>query len=249
MSFRISPVVEGEKAAWYARHYDDVEDDIHTVFEKLDTPFLDARLHRGMLVLDPMMGHGRHAVRYAKRGCVVWGNDLNRHMVRLARKAARDACVKATFSALDATTLRGVPAGHFDAVIVMFSALGTIPTDAARLRALRAFVRVTKPGGMVIVHAHNLLDTLLDPEYITWGWQTLLFPEPGLERGDMVTDYNGLKEMYNHFYRPGELRRAFRKAGIRVTEEHYLSYDPPAFMKGPFKRLRADGFIFVGRKA
>lgn len=242
-----SPVVQGEKAKWYAEHYYLIEDDIIPVFERMDTPLLDKRLKPGMRVFDAMMGRGRHAIRYAKRGCHVWGNDLNPHMVEHAKKSAKYLDAKMRFSALDATKLRGVPSDHFDATIAMFSALGTIPGSANRQKAMREFARVTKPGGLIIVHAHNRLDTFFKPAF--WDWVFKSYLRPGkLETGDMVTSYNELKDMFNHFYSPREFRRSFAAAGIDVMEEQYMDYQGRRFLKGPLRALFADGFIFIGRK-
>jgi ubiquinone/menaquinone biosynthesis C-methylase UbiE len=243
-----SPVVKGKLAQDYAKHYYVIEDDIFTVFEHLDTPFLDKRLKPGMLVLDATMGRGRHAVRYAKRGCTVWGNDLNPHMVAIARKAAKEAGVRMHFLNLDARRLKGVPTGKFDAVISMFSSIGTIPHAKNRQMAVNELARVTRPGGIVIIHAHNRLDTFLKRDWIGWAVKTTFSPDEGLETGDMVTDYNGLENMFNHFYTPAEFRRSFRKAGLAVVEEHYMNYMGRRFIEGPLRKLKADGFIFVGRK-
>ena len=131
-----SPVVKGKLAERYAKYYYIIEDDIFTTFEHLDTPFLDARLKPGMSVFDATMGRGRHAVRYAKRGCKVWGNDLNPHMVAIARKAAKQADVKMHFLNLDARKLEGVPSGRFDVTYSMFSSIGTIPKSKNRDQAI-----------------------------------------------------------------------------------------------------------------
>jgi ubiquinone/menaquinone biosynthesis C-methylase UbiE len=243
-----SPVVRGKRAEWYARHYYVIEDDIIPIFERMDTPLLDKRLKPGMKVLDAMMGRGRHAVRYAKRGCVVTGNDLNPHMVALARKCAKLAGAKLTLLNKDATKLDGIKDNSFDAVIAMFSAVGTIPVAKRRQKAMDEFARTVKPGGMVIVHAHNRLDTLLDLEFYPECLRLNFFPRKGSFKGDMVTDYNNLKNMFNHFYSPGEFRRSFERAGLRVTEEHYMSYKKKRFITGPLRKLRADGFIFIGVK-
>lgn len=240
-----SPAVEKRIAKWYADNYYSVEDEIIPVFERMETPFLDKRIKRGMKVFDAMMGRGRHALRYAQRGCAVWGNDLNPHMVKHARKAAEHLGVKAKLTVLDATNLKSVRSGQFDAVIAMYSALGTIPGKDGRQKAMREFARVCKPGGIVIIHAHNRLDTFLKPGFWDWiveGWIGRHAP------GDMVTSYNGLDDMYNHFYTPHEFRRSFRKAGLQVIEEAYMHYPTRRWLKGPFAKLKADGFIFVGRK-
>jgi ubiquinone/menaquinone biosynthesis C-methylase UbiE len=243
-----SPVVKGTKAKWYAEHYYSVEDDIIPIFEKMDTPLLDRKLKPGMNVFDAMMGRGRHAIRYAKRGCRVWGNDFNPHMVAYAKKSAKYLKANLRLSALDATNLKGVPKNQFDATIAMFSALGTVPKSKNRQKAMNEFSRITKPGGIVIVHAHNRLDTFLKPSWWDWVLRTYLKPERGLETGDMITDYNSLKDMFNHFYSPQEFRKSFKKVGLEVIEEHYMHYGKKRFIKGPFRKFQADGFIFVARK-
>lgn len=249
---KISPAVESHTAAWYAKNYREIEDDIGPVFEKLDTPFLDERLKPGMKVFDGLMGQGRHALRYAKRGCIVHGNDLNPHMVAFATAEAKrlripEKNLKLTVG--DATRLKGVPSDRFDAALAMFSAIGTIPGSANRQKAMDELSRVTKPGGIVIVHAHNRWDTFFSHEFLPWTIRTYTIPVGTLEKGDIIADYNGLEGMFNHFYSPRELRRSMRKAGLEVVEEAYLAYHPPAFLKGVFRKVRADGFLFVGRKA
>jgi ubiquinone/menaquinone biosynthesis C-methylase UbiE len=243
-----SPALKGKTAKWYAENYYSVEDDIIPIFEKLDTPFLDKRLKPGMKVFDAMMGRGRHALRYAKRGCEVWGNDYNPHMVSYARKAAKHLGVKVKLTALDATALKGVHSGQFDAVIAMFSAIGTIPGSKNRQKALDEFARVVKPGGIVIIHAHNRWDTVLKPMFWNWMVRSYLGTDRKMERGDIISDYNSLEGMFNHFYSPREFRASFRKAGLDVVEEAYMDYSSKRFLKGPLRKFKADGFIFVGRK-
>lgn len=246
----ISPAVHPKNAQWYAQHYYAVEDDIIPVFEKLDTPLLDRLLKPGMRVLDAMMGRGRHAVRYAQAGCIVTGNDLNPHMVAFARTTAKAANVpkgRLRLRVGDATRLPDRD-GAYDATIALFSAVGTIPHSRKRQAAISEMARVTKRDGLVVIHAHNRLDGFFSPGFIVWSWRNLIRPDNGLERGDIITDYNGLRRMFNHFYTPGEFHRSFRRAGLRVIEEHYHNYPARKEIRGPFKRWRADGFIYVGKK-
>jgi ubiquinone/menaquinone biosynthesis C-methylase UbiE len=243
-----SPVVKGKLAENYAKNYYTIEDDIFAVFEKLDTPFLDKRLKPGMRVFDATMGRGRHAIRYAKRGCDMWANDLNPHMVGIGRRAAKAANAKIKFSVLDARFLKGVPSGRFDVSYSMFSSIGTIPKKKNRQLAIGSIARVTKPGGLVIIHAHNFLDSFFKPDFIGWAVKSIIRPDKTLESGDMVTDYNGLEDMFNHFYFPWEFRNSMREAGLEVIEEHYMVYSQKRFITGPLRGFKADGFIFVGRR-
>jgi ubiquinone/menaquinone biosynthesis C-methylase UbiE len=243
-----SPVVQGQLAKEYAKNYYEIEDHIHLVFEQMDTPFLDKRIKPSMKVFDAMMGRGRHAIRYAKRGCNVWGNDLNPHMVEIAKRAARTAHAKLKFSVKDATNLKGVPSNSFDVTYAMYSSVGTIPGSRNRQAAINEMARVTKKGGLVIIHAHNFLDCFFSDDFCGWAIKSVVSPGKNLETGDMVTDYNGLRNMFNHYYTPGDFRRSFSKAGVKVIEEHYMSYDQKRFLTGIWKKFQADGFIFVGKK-
>lgn len=252
MTFKFdkSPVVKGDKARWYARNYSKIEDDIEKVFEPMDTPFLDKRITSKMRVLDAMMGQGRHAIRYAKRGSYVWGNDLNVHMVELGMIAAKKAKIPADqmhFSCLDAMNLKNVPK-NFDVTIAMFSAVGTVPKAKNRQRIMNTLSKHTKKGGLVIVHAHNRLDSYVEKDFVLWAINNTIRPDDGLERGDMIADYNGLESMFNHFYLPGEFRKSFKDAGLEVIEEHYMDYKKRKFITGTFRKFKADGFIFVGKK-
>lgn len=248
---RISPAVEKKNAKWYAKNYYFIEDDIANVFELLDTPFLDKRLKKGMRVFDGMMGRGRHALRYAKRGCTVLGNDLNPHMVAIAKKTAKIMAVPRKNLRLmtdDVTNLKSVPSNHFDASIAMFSAIGTIPGKKNRQKAFDELARVTKPGGIVVVHGHNRWDSFFKKDFFPWVVRSYLFPDKGLETGDILSDYNGLEGMFNHFYSPREFRSSFQNAGLVVDEEAYFQYNPPRPLNGVLRKFQADGFIFVGRK-
>ncbi len=245
-----SPVVKGDIARWYAKNYSKIEDDIENVFEPLDTPFLDKKIKPNMKVLDAMMGQGRHAIRYAKRGSFVWGNDFNVHMVEramvLAKKAKLDPD-KMRFSCKDARNLKNVPK-NFDVTIAMFSAVGTVPKSKNRQQIMNTLAKHTKKGGIVIVHAHNRLDSFIEKDFVIWAFKNVISPDDGLERGDMIADYNGLESMFNHFYTPGEFRKSFRLAGLKVVEENYMNYTKKKFISGPLRKFKADGFIFVGKK-
>ncbi len=245
----VSPALEPEVAQWYAEKYYDVEDEVLRVFEPLETPILDRHIANGMRVLDAMMGRGRHALRYAGRGCAVWGNDLNPHMVALVGKAAEAAALSLTLTALDARDLRGIEDGAFDVSFAMYSSLGTIPGSAHRQRAMDEIARVTRQGGLVVIQAHNRLDTFFERDLLAAALRGQFLPREGMERGDILLDYHGLKDMRNHLYTPGELKESFERAGMRVVEEHYMDYANVRMIDGTFRKLQADGFVFVGKKA
>ncbi len=106
----------------------------------------------GKRVLDIGTGKGRLAVATALEGAHVTGLDLSGEMLRDARLAARDAHLSIGFTLGDAELLP-FPDQVFD-IVTCVEALMHFPHPDF---ALRDMVRVTRPGGMVILSVTNWL--------------------------------------------------------------------------------------------
>ena len=103
---------------------------------------------RGMKVLDLGCGDGTTALPAAKRGADVLGVDIARNLVEAGnRRAAQQGLKNVTFREGDATNLQGIADQSFDLVVSIFGAMfAPKPHDVAR-----EMVRVTKPGGRVVM--------------------------------------------------------------------------------------------------
>jgi ubiquinone/menaquinone biosynthesis C-methylase UbiE len=99
-------------------------------------------------VLDLGCGDGTTAVPLARLGADVTGIDISRNLVEAGNKRAAELGLKRLrFQHGDACNLTGVPADSFDLVLTVFGAMfAPKPMDVAR-----EMVRVTKPGGRIVM--------------------------------------------------------------------------------------------------
>jgi SAM-dependent methyltransferase len=104
---------------------------------------------KGMKVLDLGCGDGTTALPAARLGANVLGVDIARNLVEAGNKRAAAAGLtnNIRFQEGDATNLAGLPDKAFGLVVSIFGAMfAPKPFDVAR-----EMVRVTKPGGRIIM--------------------------------------------------------------------------------------------------
>jgi ubiquinone/menaquinone biosynthesis C-methylase UbiE len=102
----------------------------------------------GMKVLDLGCGDGTTAVPAAKLGADVLGVDIASNLVAAGNRRAQEmGLANCRFQEGDATTLQDLPDKSFDLVVSIFGAMfAPKPHDVAR-----AMVRVTRPGGRIVM--------------------------------------------------------------------------------------------------
>jgi len=101
-----------------------------------------------MRVLDLGCGDGTTAIPLARRGVDVVGIDIARNLVAAGKRRATEAGLhRLQFQEGDACNLDGISDDSFDLTLSMFGAMfAPRPFDVAR-----EMVRVTKPGGMIVM--------------------------------------------------------------------------------------------------
>lgn len=102
----------------------------------------------GLNVLDLGCGDGTTAIPAAKRGANVLGVDIARNLVEAGNQRVKDAGIpNCQFQHGDATALVDLRDNRFDRVVSVFGAMfAPKPYDVAK-----EMVRVTKPGGQIIM--------------------------------------------------------------------------------------------------
>lgn len=103
---------------------------------------------KGMKVLDLGCGDGTTALPAARLGAEVTGVDIASTLVQAANKRAQEAgLTNIRFQQGDACDLHGLPDRSFDFVVSIFGAMfAPKPFEVAR-----AMVRVTRPGGRIVM--------------------------------------------------------------------------------------------------
>ncbi len=225
-------------------------------------------LAKGKSVLDVGSGIGKAACGRAKRtGCQVVGIDLSPRMVEWAKQRARSARVtdQVEFRVADAQQLP-FEDGRFDAVITE-SVLSFVPDKP---KALREFMRVTKPGGYIGLNESCWLRIPV-PEVVAAFLSGDLFMGAKLETADYYQDLleaSGLRDIvvttHQMTARGDVLDRAkwFGVRGILINSYHIVTFalSSPANRKAiqqilakqrqmPANLYEYYGYgLFVGRK-
>jgi SAM-dependent methyltransferase len=179
------------------------------------TPLLEADLRfaerhfpiPGRLI-DLGCGTGRLALRFAARGCSCLGVDLSGPMLAVVREKASAAGLSIDTLKANLVELDPVPAASFDYAACLFSTLGMIRGEKNRWRFLSHVRRILKPGGVLVIHAHN-----------AWYRFGRGLGKCGPEKGDRtMPQHRGGAELTLHHFTRRELVAALTSAGFRVRE-------------------------------
>ena len=204
-------------------------------------------------LVDLGCGTGRILIPFARRGFNCVGVDLSPHMLSVVGE-------KAELEQLDVDRVRGnivdldfLPDGCADYVICMFSTLGMIRGSENRLRVLQQALRLLRPGGKLGLHVHNRWYNLFNPQGRRWVLRNLwgALVQKSQEPGDKFYEYRGIPQLFMHVFTQTELEQLIRASGFEIVELIPLDtarrHELPA--RWWFPRLRANGWIAVGRKA
>lgn len=170
------------------------------------------------VVADLGCGTGRALlplVRAGHRGIAI---DLSEHMlgevqVKASREALDITCVQANL-----VDLKPVADASCDYAMCLYNTLGMVRGGGNRRAALASFARILRPGGKLVLHAHNWWFNLRDPGGPWWllrnAAQALVRSD--VELGDKYFPYRGVQNFYLHVFRASELRRDLRSAGFII---------------------------------
>jgi SAM-dependent methyltransferase len=196
-----------------------------------DIDFVTEHCPADGLLLD--MGCGTGRLLAAWRGRAV-GVDLSHEMLRVAAAKVPGAALVR----LNLTEMAAFPSGTFAAAACLFSTLGMVSGAGNRLRIVGEAARVLRPGGRLVLHAHNLWHNLRDRGGRAWllrgGWRTGDRPMP---------PHQGVAGLSLHHFTRGEVCSLVEAAGLRVREVRRVGAEGRARWWLP-----AYGFLVAGEK-
>ncbi|MEQ8848164.1 class I SAM-dependent methyltransferase [Botrimarina sp.] len=214
---------------------------------------------RAGVVADLGCGSGRALVPLVRQGWRGLAIDLSPAMLDVVRRKAQAEglpidCVEANLVELTADLVPDQAADH---AMCLFSTLGMIRGSENRRAALGHMRRILKPGGRLVLHAHNFWNNLRDPGGPGWALRSLArgaVGRGGYETGDRTFPYRGVPNFFVHAYRARELRADLRWANFRVARWVPLgaAIDPARRHALPrpwlLPSLRATGWLVVCRR-
>ncbi len=142
--------------------YDDIADLFHLVSAdweagmRWQAEVLDRILGRALgpgphRIVDVSCGIGTQALGLAARGHAVTGSDLSPRAIERARREAAARGLAIDLSVADMRSCDRHHRGPFDVVLSADNSVPHLLTDAEILAAFRAFHRLTRPGGVVLL--------------------------------------------------------------------------------------------------
>ena len=225
---------------------------LNRLFE-FDEQVLERYFYQPGLIIDLGAGTGRALVGLARRGFPGLAVDLSRPMLRIVAEKARLDHLPIQVLQANLVELDCIRSRSFDYAICLFSTLGMIHGRENRHRLLSHVGRILKPGGLFVLHVHNLWFNLYDSAGRRWLLKHLpavLF-DRRVELGDKYFHYRDVPRMFLHTFTRGELLRALGRAGLGVEELIPLdaSRQRPLARGWFFGSFRANGWIAVCRPA
>jgi len=194
--------------------------------ESLEGDVISQAPFQAPLVADFGCGTGRTLAPLLRRGYRGVGIDLSIPMLtQFAKKTELESRLESDGAALEPAhpallnanlcELDGLKDNSVDHSICMFSTLGMIAGSSNRASFLSHARRILKPGGLFILHAHNVWFQLRSPGGFRWaisnGWSRLRGER---EFGDRMADYRGLRKLFIHSFRKKELQRNLVENGF-----------------------------------
>lgn len=204
--------------------------------------YLQEYIRPGNHVLDVGAGPGRFTIELARLGASIHVGDLSPAQLELNRQKVTEAgCESAVVGReiLDIVDLSSLRDGQFDAVVCFGGPLSYVFGRAGE--AIGELLRVTRPGGYLLVSVMSLFGTLR----LYFDGVFDLVERYGLQRGmeDVIATGNLLGDINDghpmHLFRSGELLELLRENGAEVvaaSASNFLSPNHNAFLEGVVDR-------------
>ncbi|MEI7920635.1 MAG: class I SAM-dependent methyltransferase [Planctomycetota bacterium] len=187
-----------------------IKTDLNWIKEKLGTTT--------GLAADLGCGSGRASAMLANIGWNVISIDLSPHM--LAQFIAENQpsinrnclCVQGNLARLGF-----ISDGSLDSAVCLFSTLGMIPRKHDRQLCLNAICCALKPGGKLLIHAHNWFVQHNHRQGLRWmAFDTFRQFTGHYDYGNRDAQYRGIPGVKIHMFHWNEIRNSLALAGLHV---------------------------------
>lgn len=218
-----------DRGLWDYLHADEMvagydEQMSHSSLAAADLAFCQKAFPTPGRLIDLGCGTGRLSFDFTAKGYDYVGIDLSEAMLARAREKWQSVVPDgtATFVQANLLDLSEFPASSFDYAACLFSTLGMVRGRENRARVIANAHRLLKPGGRLVLHAHNRYFSGL-------GWGAVLTHASRSlfgEAGDItiLQAYGGAALTLHHFSRR-ELVRLLETNGLTIREMESVGLD------------------------
>ncbi len=238
--------VQAEHIAW---DYDEYHA-FNSLFD-FDQSVLAEHFQPPGLVVDLGCGSGRALVPLVRSGLTGLAVDLSAEMLAVVGEKAETEGLPIHRVQANLAELDGIRDHVAEYAMCMYSTLGMIRGRENRQRALGHVRRILKPGGLFVLHVHNVWRNLHDSLGRRWMASHLTRLAMGREEelGDKFFDYRGIPQMFLHVFTASELRTVLETAGFQIVRWVPLDTVRRHPLRAPWLAswLRANGWIVVAQ--
>jgi SAM-dependent methyltransferase len=219
----------------------------------VDRIFAERHFDRPGRLIDLGCGTGRLLLPFAARGYWVLGVDLSEVMLKVAGAKAAAAGVEVHLLRANLVELNGLADQTFDYAACLFSTLGMVTGLMQRQQVVAHVYRLLRPGGLFVLHVHNLWFNWWDRGGRRWllrdAFNSLLGDVAAGDR--LMLPHQGIAGLALHHFTRREAVRLLRAAGFHMVEMQPVSLRPDGRLPMPrwFGWLRAYGYLLAARKA
>ena len=209
----------------------------------------------GTVVADFGCGTGRSVLPVLPLGCQVLALDLSLPMLEQlqSKLATRPETEQRQLLAIQANLLEldCLASESVDLGLCLYSTYGMLRGSQNRSRFLKQVVRILKPNGRLLLHAHHLWWQLNFPGGLRWlvGNRFRSLFDSQLEFGDRFADQRTIRQLPIHSFRWNELLNEVHASGLRLDETIPL-IDSGGYRSWLVRlgRIQAQGWTLVLRK-
>ena len=224
---------------------------------KADLAWLSKLLGPGPgLLADFGCGAGRAAIHMQRHGWKCLAIDLSQPMLFEAMKPGMEMTTDSRIAALlpvrgNLARLDFLPPGKLDAGLCLFSTLGMIRRAEDRSRCLTVMANALRPGGRLLLHAHNWWVHRWHSQGRRWMLADL--PRRWLGRpdfGNRQAHYRGIPGIVIHNFTWPEISTELNRAGLKIKSVKCLDGETAEEIGSRFinRRIQAGGWLIEAEK-
>lgn len=215
-----------------------------------DLAFLEKHTKKPGMILDLGCGTGRVADFFSAKQHKVIGIDISNSMLfEAANKKIKGHHLFLKANMLD---LSGLSSNSIDYTSCLFSSFGMVLEEKHRNNMLKEVHRVLKPGGVFILHVHNLWSAISGYKGVSWLFCDLLSRLCSFKNfgNRLLPCHQGIIGLTLHLFTWNEIDTLLKKALFQIIEMSPLGNQCiPCTSPTMIQKINSHGYLIACKKS